>query len=54
MLVLTIKEGQGLCIGDNVYINFSAIKEANGKVAIDAALDILVLRSELVDEAGII
>ena len=54
MLVLTIKEGQGLYIGDDVYINFSSIKESNVKVAIDAPQDILVLRSELVDEAEMI
>ena len=51
MLVLTIKEGQGLYIGDEVHIQFSSLKESNVKVAIDAPQDVLVLRAELVGEA---
>lgn len=50
MLILTRKEGEGVKIGDNIYIK--VIEAGNGviKLGFDAPLDTVILRSELENE----
>lgn len=47
MLILTRKEGEGVKIGDNIYVK--VIETSNGtiKLGFDAPADMMILRDEL-------
>ena len=48
MLVLTLKEGEYLMIGDNVRFTFDRVEDKDKiSVAIDAPKDVKILRSEV-------
>jgi carbon storage regulator len=47
MLVLTRKEGEKICIGDNVVITVVRAGGDRVRLGIDAPSDMIVLRSEL-------
>ncbi|MEO1784739.1 carbon storage regulator [Thermodesulfobium sp. 4217-1] len=50
MLVISRKTGQSFIIGDKITVTVVAIDKDVVKIGIDAAKDIKVLRSELVDK----
>ncbi len=52
MLVLCRKAGETLCIGDDILVTVTEIKGHRVRLAIDAAPDTRVLRSELMSDAG--
>lgn len=50
MLVISRKTGQSFIIGDKITVTVVAIDKDVVKIGIDAAKDIKVLRSELIDK----
>lgn len=51
MLVLTRNAGESLVIGDSIEIRIIEIQGDKVKIGIDAPKDVMILRSELIDEA---
>jgi carbon storage regulator len=50
MLVITRKKGEALLIGDNIEITIIKLDDGNVKLAIDAPLNVTILRKELYKE----
>lgn len=53
VLVISRKTGQSFIIGDNITVTIVSIDKDAVKIGIDAAKDIKVLRSELLDKIKI-
>jgi len=49
MLVLSRKEGEGICLGDGVVVRVMGISKGVVKLGIEAPKDVLILRSELAE-----
>ncbi len=50
MLILTRKDGESIKIGENIEIKIMQSSKNSVKIGIEAPRDVLVLRSELLDE----
>jgi len=50
MLVLTLKSGQFITIGDDIRVSVQKGKYGQLHIGIDAPKDLLVLRDELIDD----
>ena len=50
MLILTRKDGESIKIGENIEIKIIKAAKNNVKIGIEAPREMLVLRSELLDE----
>ncbi len=54
MLVLGIKTGETITIGDNVKISFMKVKENTTRVAIEAPKEVTILREGVQDKNKVI
>jgi carbon storage regulator CsrA len=50
MLILELKEGEAIQISDDIVIRFNDIHKKQIKVAIEAPVDLHVVRAELLEE----
>jgi len=50
MLILGLKEGEAIQISDDIVIRFNDILKTQIKLAIEAPIDVPVVRAELLEE----
>ena len=52
MVILTLKEGQTLTIGDSISVTVTQIRGKQVRIGIDAPKDVPIHREEAKDKAG--